>query len=341
MKIQKIFEQAADSNDILPSAAISRLPLEAKSIACWDNSCDLALFLRDLYGAEVTEDFLGHCLDQGIYKFQSYAQIFQEAALEAKPAPAAKNKLIEIPDFIDHTDFGGVAKHMIAWDNVLNNILSESGHISIAHLLEMETDLSSSIHLAAHLYYRQAFQVLRSCIESFVLPLFFSYAPAKFKEWRENNLDLPSLRGKSGLLVKMVNKNILPEKLADAIAAVYGRLNDYIHGAEESFNNKGIYSGNWQGFVYQQDKLKEWADTFSEVVILGIKVLKISLDKWYENRSELDGVCSICYAEDLDEEQEIVSETVLRKITCKECATISYRLPTGAPVVITTVEISD
>jgi hypothetical protein len=262
-------------------------------------------------------------------------------ASQAKPAPASVVKCVDIPDFAGSKHFGSVAKYMIAWENVIGNILSENGQFSIAHTLETETDLSCSIHLAGHLYYRQAFQVLRGFVESFVLPLHFCNNLNDLEHWKESSFHTPPLRGKSGLLSKMVKEGVLPPDIADSISASYGKLNEYIHGSESALNNGGVHSGNWYGHVYRQEKFEQWADTFSEVVKLGIKVLKINLDQWDKIRVTLGLFCSVCHSQDLEQSSdEIMGEEIL-KCTCRKCGSKFSLSINGSPIAITSIDIDE
>ncbi|SDD40399.1 hypothetical protein [Paraburkholderia lycopersici] len=341
MKIEKIFKQNANSEAMLPTKAVSRLPLNPEALSEWTESTDLSQFLHDLYEGTGYGDVVSYRLEEGKEKFSAYAEIFHQAALEARPAPASVSKNIHIPNFAKDSHFGSVAKHMIAWENVIGNILSENGQFSISHILETETDLSSSIHLAAHLYYRQAFQVLRGFIESFVLPVHFCTNIDDLRKWKANSFHIPALRGKSGLLAKMVTSGTLPAALADSVSSVYGVLNGYIHGAEDAFNNGGIHSGNWSGFVYQQTKFERWTDIFSEVVRLGINVLKINLDMWDVARATLGVLCNVCHSQNLEQNSEIIAETNVIKYSCRECNSSFHCSTEGDYLTVTSIEIDE
>ncbi len=333
--------QNSDSEAMLPTKAINRLPLKPEALSEWSEATDLSKFLQGLYEGTGYGDLARYYLDEGKEKFLNYAEIFRDAATEARPAPASVSTSIHIPDFAKDPHFGSVAKHMTAWESVIGNILSESGQFSISHILETETDLSSSIHLAGHLYYRQAFQVLRGFVESFVLPIHFCTNANDLRKWKENNLHTPALRGEKGLLKKMVTAGTLPAALADAISSVYGVLNGYIHGSENAFNNGGIHSGKWSGFVYQKTKFERWADIFSEVVRLGISALKINLDMWDAVRVKLGIFCSVCHSQNLEKNSEMVAETSVVKYSCLQCNSSFYCSTEGNYLTVTSVTMGE
>lgn len=237
--------------------------------------------------------------------------------------------------------FGRVAKCMSAWENSVSNILSEGSYFSLAHILESRTDLSSSIHLAAHLYYRQAFQVLRGFIESIILPVHFCDNPEAYSNWKSNSYRAPSLRGKNGLLEKMKKALVLPSELADETSDIYGMLNGYIHGSEEHLNNKGISTGQWSGFIYQQPIFELWASMFSNIVELGIKILRIHHEQWEKTKSTYGLFCNVCHGVDLEYFEFKYAEEKLTKYECKQCGSIFHLSHEKEKIIRTSIEFEE
>jgi hypothetical protein len=125
----------------------------------------------------------------------SWIKVFTERAHEAVPAPAAAVQNIDVPDYANNPLFGRVAKYFIAWERMVGTALEEGAFFSIAHILESADDIKCSFHLAAHLYYKQALQVLRSYLEDLVLPIHFCESPKEFLDWKANNYRVPTLTG--------------------------------------------------------------------------------------------------------------------------------------------------
>jgi len=169
--------------DSIPHAARNLLPFKEEAICQWDEKDDILAFLRalldkdyiaiDEYGKEIKGNYSGvadgffqndrKVVDKWVDQFaqpgERYAQIPHRAYFDASSV------------------FGKATKYFIAWKEIVANVLAESEFFSIVHTLEAELDISSSFLLAANLYYKQAFQVLRAYIENLVLPVYFCEYP--------------------------------------------------------------------------------------------------------------------------------------------------------------------
>ena len=199
--------------------------------------------------------------------------------------------------------FGKATKYFIAWKEIVANVLAESEFFSIVHTLEAELDISSSFLLAANLYYKQAFQVLRAYIENLVLPVYFCEYPSDFSEWKKNNFRVPNMRGEKGILVRLSKKGIISGELSDQISDTYSSLSGYIHGNEMSMAFKGVFEGQWRGFMFKEDDFLKWCNYISHSVDLGVQLLVINLNHW-NNKSNGRILCTICHNEELDSREE-------------------------------------
>lgn len=310
-----IYSTSTNSTDaVIPLKAINILPFKKESLISWTEETDLCNFLYELYEGTGYGDISDNYFIESIETFGQWSIIFYEAAQEAGPSPASVNQEIFIPDFSEDIAFGYLAKNMSAWNNIVSNILSEGSFFSIYHILETRTDLNSSIHLAAHLYYKQAFQVLRSFIESIILPMYFCERPEKYKLWKNNNYSTPSLRGQKGILTKLVRFGVIDQDLSEKISTLYETLNQYIHGSEDCMNNKGLDTGNWAGFVFQYEEFNKWVNMFSTSIELGILILRQHHLQWERLKDKNENFCHICHSNDLIEKE---TENNLIEFTCK------------------------
>ena len=337
MKLEIHSQTTSKADEILPEAAILILPFSEEPLAGWDQDTDLISFLFELYEGTGYGDVAFNYFDETVTQFEAWARIFFEAASEAYPSPASINKEITIPDFLNNSSFGLLAKYSSAWDNTIGNILSEGSYFSLSHILETRTDLSSSIHLAAHLYYRQAYQVLRGFLESVILPLHFCSNPDDYKKWKQDCYHSPPLRGKKGLLKLLVLDGVIDNPLAEKVSALYEKLNGYIHGSENSMNNKGLNTGNWAGFVFQESEFNQWVNVYSAGVEIAIKVLRLHHQQLERFKFIDENSCSVCHDTDFIEIAES-SECELAKYKCKTCAFEKNQIPSGEQVIVSSVE---
>ncbi len=294
--------------NIIPQAALNYLPLLAEPLSQWSEETDLLYVLYELLDIRATittedgttitssyRDLAPSYFEDGKKDILSWIKVFGERGHEAIPAPASVVQNINIPDFANDPLFGRAAKYFVVWERMVGTALEESVFFSIAHILESADDIKCSFHLAAHLYYKQALQVLRSYLEDLVLPIHFCENPTEFLDWKANNYRVPALRGKNGILKALVGKNIISNQLADEVSSVYDDLNGCIHGSEKRLINKGQFSGTYMGHVFKEDDFSEWCNYFCRSVDAGVKLLAINFDQWQSIRSAHKIVCAICH----------------------------------------------
>lgn len=339
MKIEKQTETTKFTDAIFPNTAISLLPLKKEALTEWSEETDLVVFLYELYEGTGYGSISYNYFNNTVTQFHMWAQIFLESASEASPSPASVNKDIRIPNFLNDPSFGLLAKSYSVWENTISNILSEGSFFSLSHILETRTDLSSSIHLAAHLYYRQAYQVLRGFIESVVLPMHFCEHPEKYLDWKNNAYRVPSLRGDKGILQKLSKAKIIDEELQEQTSKLYDLLNDYIHGAENSMNNKGIATGTWAGFVFQMDEYERWVGVYSNCVVACMKLLRLHHIQWEKKQPTAGNICNVCHSSELSENTTVNGLTEMK---CNTCGSISHKATdTDNRVIVTTIEFEN
>lgn len=319
--------------DIIPETVFDYLPFSPEPLPQWDDTTDLLQFLYALYdksGLMIAEDgtrtpvnyrdYGREVYKRGQESFQVWVQRFTAAAREATPAPGAVIQTIEVPKFSEDSTFGKAAKYIIAWDGVVGEVLSESAFFSIAHVLESDLDLNCSLHLVAHLYYKQALQVLRNFLEDLVLPIHFCDNPDDFLAWKSNDYRVPPLRGRNGILRRLIKQQILSEQIANEISNLYRDLNSYIHGSERRLVHRGLYTGSWMGPVFKYDDFCGWCKYLSQSVDLGVRLLRINLIRWQSIRARGEVLCPICHNDkDFDTERfEFGGEWHIR-YHCRQC----------------------
>jgi len=211
------------------------------------------------------------------HRMLRYAEDFEKHARAKKPAPAAEGKYEEPPNFIDDPLYGLVAKYYAGWDYIAGDLLAEGAFFSLPHILETYDDLDCSILLASRLYYKQAIQVLRNFLETSILHLYFIRDSAAFDRWKQNEFRTPSVRGKKGMLAQLQAVNWISNELALEASDLYSRLNGAIHGSENRMINRGAFTGDWKGMIFQYDRYEEWCRLFAAVVQVGIQLLLVDL----------------------------------------------------------------
>ncbi|MFC2029841.1 tetratricopeptide repeat protein [Chloroflexota bacterium] len=273
---------------------------------------DLLGFLRDLfrspqYREVVTEAHALQTYSRGIRQMRGWAEQFGELALGPSP------------DLWQDSDFGRMAKHAIAWSAVVSNVLQESAFYSVAHLLEAQEDLECSVVLAAAAYYKQALQVLRNHLEGAVLQVHFCENPHVFRAWKKNDYRVPPLRGKKGMLKKLVRRNLITQDVADVASNLYGQLNGCMHGAEGRLIHSGMASGD--GWVRQFDasKFADWSAMFCEVAEVGLRLQRVLLTQWGTHEHDDRVFCRICHSEDVSCSPEGQGEAELLRCLCNRC----------------------
>ena len=194
----------------LPQTAIDLLPLSAEPMSQWKKDADIRLFTEALYpppfyppsSRELNVDFEKEMREQ--------ARAFTKNLMEAQ------NTSTYIDFYQDHR-FGQVAKYTLAMKCCILSLLEDAGFYSLAHVLEAESDLECSLLLASHFYYKQATLMLRNVLEEIFLPIHFCDSVPDFDAWKANSYRTPNLRGKEGLIRKLLKKNIIHEPLATRV----------------------------------------------------------------------------------------------------------------------------
>lgn len=295
--------------EIIPQILLNkRLPFSLESLSQWGEDTDLLQFLYELHdqpGVIVTEEgkeqsfnyrsYGKYIYNRGREYSQSLVEHFTVAAQQVNPAPGAATQTITVPNFLNEPLFGKTAKYLVAWDSCISKVMSESVFFSITHILESRTELESSTYLASNFYYKQALQVLRGFLEELILPIHFCDHPDNFSKWKLNNYRTPPLRGREGLLNKLVISKKLPQEIADKVSALYGDLNGCIHGSEKWLIHKGFSTGNWMGHIFKYDDFCTWCEYVCGVVDVGINLLKINVNQWVSLKKTSKLLCIYCH----------------------------------------------
>jgi hypothetical protein len=196
---------------------------------------------------------------------------------------------------------GLALKYRLAWQAVCNAVLSESAFVSLPHVLESEEELACSIDLAKNCYYKQAAQVLRAFLEGQVVDLVLACDAAAFIQWKQGTYRVPPLRGRAGILQQLQKAGVLGDALCRRVDTAYENFNSYIHGAERTLINAGLFAGQHTGRVFRPDKLHLWASQLGETVQIGILVMSIKADIWLNELRNKLKICQICNEERLEE----------------------------------------
>jgi hypothetical protein len=112
------------------------------------------------------------------------------------------------------------------------------------------------------------------------------------------------MRGKQGLLKKLSDKQIISTDLAEEVSFLYESLNSYIHGNEKRLISKGLFTGDYRGYVFKEDDFKEWCASVSQAIYIGIRLFTIHLEQWRIKSAGLI-ICSVCHQSDFDVKEEI------------------------------------
>ena len=258
---------------LLPEKAINILPLSAEPLSQWKRTTDIRRFVDALY-ADIYPPFSTVLYKREKREIMVWSKQFKIYAQKATPAPKAASQIISIPNFLDDANFGKAAKYVAAWKYCVQTLLEEAGFYSLAHLLESSEELDCSLLLASRLYYKQAIQVLRNFVEEIVLPINFCENVHEFNQWKANSYRTPPLRGREGLVKKLLDKKILTDTLAILVSNLYADLNSYIHGSESRLIHKNAHTNSWDGLVFKYSDFSEWTEYVSRTIDVGIKLLQ-------------------------------------------------------------------
>lgn len=298
---------------LIPAVCLGALPLLPEPINVWSPAGDLFLFLGDLCDLDaemidaagrrtaVNYRSYGETLyEQGRSSFLDSASEFKSLAESHRdtPIPYGPIRIDEPIDFMRDASFGCMAKHAIAWDAVVNALLSEDGFFSLPHILEARSELDCSVLLAQRLYYKQALQVLRGLLELNVLHVYFAVDEAAYADWQNGNYRVPNLRGdkpgREGLLHRLFVGGAIAQDVKDDADRLYEELNGKIHSTEASMVNAGLRRRQWAGLQFKEEQFRTWCQYVGRVVTVGTKLLAAMLQQT-ERAGRQDGiVCSTC-----------------------------------------------
>jgi len=209
----------------------------------WEKDTDIRVFVQTVYtdapsfGSELCASHEKDMREQ--------ARAFTKMLMEV---PHSSNYL----DFYQDAQFGQVAKYAIALKCCTHRLLEDAGFYSLAHVLEAESDLDCSLLLASNFYYKQATLMLRSILEEVLLPIHFCDSVSDFDNWKANNYRTPNLRGRDGLIQRLLKKNIIHEPLATQTAVLYGNLSAYVHGSQSTLIHQNIHLGEVHRVEFNQ-----------------------------------------------------------------------------------------
>lgn len=326
------------STDVIPDKAVSALNFSDEPLDSAFANGDLSTFLSELYNetnllltesGETSvsgEDFRRYLaeqkLEEGLVESCDFAEQFTKYAVEAIPANALVKtyKPINPEYFFSNPVFGRTLKYLVAWDNLCSNVLAESAFFSQAHLLESRTDIGASVDMASRFYYKQAFQILRGFLENAVLPVHFCNQPSEFDEWRSNSYHTPALRGKNGLLNKLVGLGLISHDLSDDVSNLYQQLNGSIHGGEQYLIHKGVHKNSWRGLLFKEQDFLDWCTAVSKAIEVGAKLLQINVKQLMNLRSPSNVVCATCHNDkDLKLEEFVFGGKNFKRYLCAVC----------------------
>ena len=114
------------------------------------------------------------------------------------------------------------------------------------------------------------------------------------------------MRGRDGLVKKLVNQRILSDSLGNVVLDLYGDLNSYVHGSENRLIHKGIHTGSREGLIFKLADFQTWCEYLSRSIDLGIRLLRINYVqwehikslKWASLRSQGKVLCDTCHNEE-------------------------------------------
>jgi hypothetical protein len=257
----------------LTASATNMLPFIEESMSEWKEDTDIHGFLTALDPSS-NHSYSQERFSEMEMEMRNYAISFTKNILEASGATSCI-------DFYQDKSFGKIAKHVIAFRYCRTMLLSDAGFYSLAHILELESDLDCSLLLAANFYYKQATSILRNILEQAFLPIYFCDNVSDFDAWKANNFRTPNLRGSNGLINRLLKKNIIPSPLAPRVSDLYGKLSAYVHGSEQALIHQNVHLGEVHRVEYSQKRFLEWCQLFCECIDVCIHLLKINYDQWY------------------------------------------------------------
>jgi len=305
--------------DVFPEDSLTVLPFKPEPISRWTIENDLGEFITWLLPHS------DYFFEQRRKELQVTASEFLLNAQKAVPPRSAEEKgIVEtIPNFLDDEIFGLAAKYAIAWFIITQALLEESAFFSISHMLEAYTDLECCILLSSNLYYKQALQVLRGFLENAVLQLHFCDNGEEYVEWKRNEYRVPSLRGKKGILLKLLERGVLTEELATVVSKLYNELNGSIHGAERYLIHRGIFTGQYAGQIFKYDRFRQWGNYLARCTDFAIRAQCITVGLWAKQRFQSGMHCDICHSSNLEiGKSDLFDGDDATVFKCRECGNV-------------------
>src|SRR2546423_1705604 len=117
----------------------------------WEKDADIRAFVNALFPSPFYPSFGPERFAEEEKDMREYARSFTKNLMEAR-------NVSTYLDFYQDARFGRVAKYAIALKCCIYSLLEDAGFYSLAHVLESESDMESSLLLASNFYYKQATQ---------------------------------------------------------------------------------------------------------------------------------------------------------------------------------------
>ncbi|SDC62300.1 MULTISPECIES: hypothetical protein [unclassified Candidatus Frackibacter] len=280
--------------EVIPIKVLYKyLDFSKEPIKEWNDSTDLLRFLYRLHDknesiiidnqVEISANQMSYgkkVYDRGTKRLLDRSKKLKEVAKQNNIlfSGGAEDKS-EIIKFSEDPIFGWAAKYIIAWDGVMGVVLSEDAFFSITHILEAESDLKCSIELTTQLYYKQACQVLINFLKDLILPLYFCDDLDFFEKWKNGNYKIPPIKGEGGILYRLRNNGVLPDKTSDYIEKLYDALYVYVEGSEEYLINRGMHSDDWLGHSFKKQDFYNWCELIVETISIGIHLTRLNINQ--------------------------------------------------------------
>jgi hypothetical protein len=313
------------------------LPFRAEPICEWNEDCDLQQFLCDLFDAPSVVYAPDGSKHEGNYRDYGRDLFHQEVPVVTSLA-ADLTKVSshdyhqdharirgQTHDFMGDPLFGLAAKGVMACKGILSAILSESGFMSLHHILESDSDLDCSLHLLKTHHYKQSGYCLRAFLENSVLPVYFAAHPSDYKSWKQGSLHLPPLRGPKGLLEVMRGEGLIDASIKEAVSGVYGALNAFVHSSAPAMIHTGHETGNWRGLSFKLDAIHGWCELVAKACDARIRLAERENDHWHQFRSKAPTMCDTCHEKEFIRAAEKASHHQLWKYQCRKCGSVSFR----------------
>jgi len=260
------------TTQFLPRACATGIVLGPEPISNWADDCDLRRLLSEgvLLGSP-GDHYAVSLFQEGRERLIALAKEFREHALLHPDSMA--NVQDEVPNFEEDMSFGWMAKHAVAFDGILNAMLSDGAFVSLPHILETDSDLECSRLLASRMYYKQAFQSLRGVIELSVAQVHFTAHPADFHSWVQGAWRLPTMRGSRGWLATLKAEGALTGNVDEETAELYGVLNGTVHASETRLVHSGLPRGRWSGLQFKREQFDDWCTCYGRAVSICLRLL--------------------------------------------------------------------